>query len=103
MLRKVTKLCQLILRKCRVHRKQRSLRAEAEAITRKIKASFEDMFMEKDQTFSVNNDKSLDDEEDEERPKVSLASLIKLDLLPVSTGGFRLNIGKDEDKMAKIE
>ena len=51
----------------------------------------------------MNNDKSLDDEEDEERPKVSLASLIKLDLLPISTGGFRLNIGKDEDKMAKIE
>ena len=54
------------------------------------------MFMEKDQTISVNNEKShddIEDNEDEERPKVSLASLIKLEVLNIPTGGIRLNIG----------
>ena len=45
MLRKVTKLCLLLLRKWRVHRRQRSIRAEADLIARKIQA--DEMFLVK--------------------------------------------------------
>lgn len=118
MLRKITKLCQLLVRKWRTLRRQRSLRAEAQMITQRIKATYQNMFMKMDPDDDLdgkggdgraglekNVGVKVDDEEydDEERPKISLASLIRLDLLPMSTGGLRLNIGNDEKKIALLQ
>ena len=99
MLRKVTKLILLIFRKWRMHRQQRSLWAEARLIAKKIRGHLGEKFGKNLLEQTLGDDDFVDDE----RPKLQYDQLIELEMIGMTTGGIRLNIGQNEKKRALFE
>ena len=101
MMRKVTKLIKLLLRKWRVHRQQRSLMREANLIAKQLKITITDWYAPV--VPQNENGENIDNDIENRRPKkITYADTIQLEILRMATGGIRLYCGQDEKAMALL-
>ena len=95
LMRKVTRLFKLLLRKWRTLRQKRSLSKEAKAIANKIEMDLSEQRI-KMSSKELSSDSSHQDSEEGFPP------VLKVDLISVSTGGYLAVIVMDEEKTAKL-
>lgn len=92
MLRKVTRLLRLLFRKWRYHKKRLSLYAEARRLANIILAELEEHRINLIAQFSDSEDES------EAAMDAKLQPVLKVDIIPLTTGGYLASIVKDKFK-----